>query len=566
MNEYLILFAALALCELVIFIKGMMSERKRKQKLWQELEQNYGKSGRREYREGELESLSRYLEYHGDGFQIDEITWNDLGMDIVFQEMNQTRSSAGQEYLYYLLHTPAQEEKTLAGMEEKICWLMEHAEERKKMQMIFASIDRTFKYSIYDYLDFLDGLENRGCMKQIMMNIMLVVSLGGFLINVGVGLLCLLLVCCYNISSYLRDKREIEPYYVSFRYIFRLLGGAEKLQRLHLTVFAEEEEELKRIQKEFGQLKRSGRWGMRTMDGSGNPLELLFVYINMISHWDIMAFNRMLGHLRKKREAVDALITLVGRMETLIAIGSYRKYLGSYCVPELVSGRLVPLEMRELYHPLLKDPVKNSICVQRGVLLTGSNASGKSTFLKAAALSALLAQTIHTCPADFYRGNFFRILSSMALRDDIVSGESYYIVEIKSLKRILDAAGTDGNPVLCFVDEVLRGTNTVERIAASTHILKSLCGQKIRCFAATHDIELTELLDEYYDNYHFEEEISAGDISFPYRLLAGKAASRNAIKLLSVMGYEEALIQNAEAMAAEFVKTGRWSKTLPLEK
>ena len=146
----------------------------------------------------------------------------------------------------------------------------------------------------------------------------------------------------------------------------------------------------------------------------------------------------------------------------------------------------------------------------------------------------------------------------MALRDDMGSGESYYIVEIKALKRILDAAAQRKGRILCFVDEVLRGTNTVERIAASTQILKSLGSPGILCFAATHDIELTELLQKDFDNYHFEEEVREGDIFFNYRLKEGKATTRNAIRLLELMGYDQAVIQRASAQAEHFVASGVW--------
>lgn len=97
------------------------------------------------------------------------------------------------------------------------------------------------------------------------------------------------------------------------------------------------------------------------------------------------------------------------------------------------------------------------------------------------AVNAVLAQTIHTCTAESYHAPVFRIFSSMALRDSIQNGESYYIVEIRSLKRILDAAQTETVPVLSFVDEVLRGTNTVERIAAATQIIDIFC-LKAECF------------------------------------------------------------------------------------
>ena len=146
----------------------------------------------------------------------------------------------------------------------------------------------------------------------------------------------------------------------------------------------------------------------------------------------------------------------------------------------------------------------------------------------------------------------------MALHDDLQGGDSYYIVEVKALKRILEAASEGSKPVLCFVDEVLRGTNTIERIAASTQILKSLGSKNTLCFAATHDIELTELLEQDFDNYHFTEEISDGDVVFPYLLLDGKATSRNAIRLLEMIGYEEKIIEKAEKMAENFIQNGNW--------
>ena len=171
-----------------------------------------------------------------------------------------------------------------------------------------------------------------------------------------------------------------------------------------------------------------------------------------------------------------------------------------------------------------------------------------------------MAQTIHTCTAARYRGELFYVYSSMALRDDLESGESYYIVEIKALKRILDAASAGKGTVLCFVDEVLRGTNTVERIAASTQILASLGENGILCFAATHDIELTDLLKDKFDNYHFEEEVRDGDVVFPYRLRPGKAVTRNAIRLLELMGYDEGIIRLANAQAEYFMEKGEWKR------
>ena len=149
----------------------------------------------------------------------------------------------------------------------------------------------------------------------------------------------------------------------------------------------------------------------------------------------------------------------------------------------------------------------------------------------------------------------------MSLKDDLISGDSYYMVEIKSIKRILDLAKRAGEAhqcVLCFVDEVLRGTNTVERIAASTQIMRMLAAENVLCFAATHDVELTRLLEKEYANYHFEERIEEDDVFFPYTLMPGPAVTRNAIALLKVLGYDKRIILEAETMAERFLSEGIW--------
>ena len=138
-------------------------------------------------------------------------------------------------------------------------------------------------------------------------------------------------------------------------------------------------------------------------------------------------------------------------------------------------------------------------------------------------------------------------------------------MEIKALKRIVDVAektlrSTDDIPLLCFVDEVLRGTNTVERIAASAQILEYLSQKGIYCFAATHDIELTHLLENSYDNYHFEEEVKDGDMLFSYHLLPERAQTRNAIRLLELIGFSDNIIQKADKLAGNFLQTGKWDK------
>ena len=164
-------------------------------------------------------------------------------------------------------------------------------------------------------------------------------------------------------------------------------------------------------------------------------------------------------------------------------------------------------------HPLIREPVTNSVHWTRNLLITGSNASGKSTFTKAIALNAILAQTIMTCYASAFTLPRAQVMSSMAVRDQIQDGESYFVVEIKSLRRILSAIREE-RFLLCFIDEILRGTNTIERIASSAALLSYLNNQPVLCMAATHDIELTQLLSDY-QQFHFREEMTENGMVFP---------------------------------------------------
>ena len=109
-----------------------------------------------------------------------------------------------------------------------------------------------------------------------------------------------------------------------------------------------------------------------------------------------------------------------------------------------------------------------------------------------------------------------------------------------------------------MVDEVLRGTNTRERIAASCQILLMMCKLGILCLAATHDRELTQLLEEEYENYHFQEELVDGDVKFTYRILPGRADSSNAIGLLEQLGYGSEITQGARHMIEKFERQGEW--------
>lgn len=572
--EYIVIILGIFAFVALVMLKGFYDEQKSRQRFIEWLRNNYGVlPEREEYTQEELKRIASYYKAHQqEGFSVDDITWNDLNMDSVFKELNYTYSAAGEEYLYYLLRTPIQgvEENTdaykarMEKLEKHIAYFAKKEDMRIQYQILFAQIGKTGKYSIYDYLGYLDLLNDRDNKKYYFDILLIVFAAMVMLYSVQIGILFLITAVSHNMITYFKERKEIEPYITSFGYILRLMREAEEIEKNPAEAFGEEIAALRECRKAMGKFKAGSAVIMSSprMNTNGDPLGIVMDYVRMIFHVDLIKFNNMLSEVRRNTETIDRMLTVIGYMETTIAIGCYRASGKSYCLPELAAG--AGLTAENVYHPLIEEPVKSSIRIvkgngmNQGVLITGSNASGKSTFLKTIAINAILAQTIHTVLADAYKAPCYRIMSSMALRDDLSGGDSYYIVEIKALKRILNGIEEKGNPVLCFVDEVLRGTNTVERIAASTQILKSLAKKNVICFAATHDIELTYLLENIYANYHFEEEINGDDIVFNYQLKKGRATTRNAIKLLGVMGYDRSLIEKAERQAENFMKNGVW--------
>lgn len=573
--EYFILAVAMLLFVLLIMGKGYLDSIRSEKDFIKKLYEGYGAAPEREYKPGELDGhISMYYQKHQEAHQIDDITWNDLHMDDVYCRLNYSHSAAGDEYLYYRLRTPLQDKEELDSFERHTQYFMEHDDERVALQMQFAKLGRMGKYSLYEYLDYLNTLGERNSIRYFLAIILIGISISMMFYSVPIGICVLLVALSRNMIFYFKEQKEIEPYITSFHYISRLIEAAEKIGKEPIEEIAKERGKLLSLCKSMDSFRHNSfivlsgnRAGSST---SSNPLEIVFDYARMIFYLDLIKFNQMLRTVREHLPGIDEMVTVIGSLETAVVTGEYRSFLqGEFCVPNLRFGEDEAtecyLKIEQMYHPLLNDPVKNDIEVRRGILLTGSNASGKSTFLRAVALNAVLAQTLHTCMASAYEGSMFRIYSSMSLQDDLESGDSYYMVEVKSIRRILEhvqEAEKDGKRVLCFVDEVLRGTNTVERIAASTQILLALAKEHAICFAATHDLELTKLLGSVYDNYHFEEEIIEDDIFFPYRLQKGPAVSRNAIALLKMLGYEETLVKDAEAMAETFLRTGEWKESM----
>lgn len=559
MNAYI--FMGLVFFVLLVFflLQEYFSSKKWLEKCIEKARKSYGTFSEVKFSDDELNNIKKLFYRYKDEDSVDDITAADLDLDEVFLKFNNCLSAPGREYFYYMLRTPKYNPEYFEALEKKVKYFEENEEIRNNFRAHFLQIGNMRKANFFECVDLFDNVNKRNTLKEYLLIAAILISVGLMFVSTTVGIILFLVTVIYNILDYYKVRGEIEAYIILFSYISNFLKHSKKIAAIKSDVL---EEELNALDELSSKLKSFERFssivtGKNSANiGAGNPLDILVDYLKMVFHIDIIRFYRMLDIVKSNKETLEEIYLRLGMLEAYINIASVRKAVESFCVPETGAG----LSGTNIYHPLVKNPVKNDIKTDKGVLITGSNASGKSTFLKSVALNALFSKTIYTCLADTFIMDDYHIFSSMALKDDIVHKDSYFMVEIKALKRIFDYC--EKNPdkkVLCFVDEVLRGTNTIERIACVTRILMKLNSLGVLCFAATHDGELTELLDSVYDNYHFDEEFKENDILFNYRIKTGRATSKNAIKLLSIMGFEKEIVNEATRMANAFSDSGVWS-------
>ena len=551
----IILIIALLTVFLIMLIRGIVENKRNLEKLKVIFEKEFGKVNKRAWKNNEMELVSRYAKRKETNDTIDEITWNDLDMDLIYQQMSYTESSLGDDYLFYMLKNPLKDEKILKRREEKISYLERNQENRIQLQILYHQIDRLQRYSFSDCLEYFMKEQPKNNAGHYLIDGCIILSIVLMACNIGLGLLLFFGLILYNVVMYFKHKAKLDPFLTSLRYLFKIIECAKEITQVLPKEWEMERQKLIEILASMKKIEKNSFLVMSPGRMGGEGLEIILDYLRMIFHLDIIKFNQMLLQLQKHENCIWDLYEIIGEIDACMAIARYRAFLPTCCCPAFVEKK--EIYMIEGYHPLVENAVNNTLRMQDNILLTGSNASGKSTFLKTMAINVLMAQTIYTCAAKEFSLPFCSLFTSMSLKDNLTLKESYYMAEIKSIKRILNSA-YNGNMIVCMIDEVLRGTNTVERIAASTQILKSLNKSNVLCIAATHDVELTKILENDYQNYHFEESMIQGDVSFSYCLMEGIAKSCNAINLLEQLGYDKDLILNARNMVNIFETKGEW--------
>jgi len=280
---------------------------------------------------------------------------------------------------------------------------------------------------------------------------------------------------------------------------------------------------------------------------------LVFELLKIAFNIEIISFYSIIDSLREKREKLKDLFKFIGIVDTAISIAAFRSSLDEYCKP--VFSSTSGLEVERIKHPLIANCVPNDLHLeQKNLLLTGSNMSGKTTFIRSVGINMILGQTLFTCLASRFVMPYSKIFSSITISDSLLEEKSYYFEEMRIIKEFIEESGTK-EPSFFILDEIFKGTNTIERVSAGKAILSYLAKNNNLVFVSTHDTELNELLKTEYDLYHFTEAVAEQELIFDHTIKKGPLKTRNAIKILEINGYPTSIITDANATVDLLMQT-----------
>lgn len=491
---------------------------------------------------------------------VDDRTWSDLGMDEIHDRIDVCFTIAGRNELYRTLRHALPPESVLADRAQLLELFSSNSAERLRIAQALARIGEERDA---DPATLLWGEEAQPDDLYPLFIGMCLFSIGAIVttaaFDLTLGIIAIVVAFFSNMWIYYRKARHLSVHIPALRVLSRMTEAAKRLDWYGLP----------EARKHTGGAKRAYAWLLTGAPSpaptlSGDITEVFFLYLKMFFQIDLIAYNRIVRTIGRNEEAYRALYQGIGSVDAVFALASYRARRRRTCDAERADGneapgtdearggdaRLAPasdigIHLDGAYHPLIAKAVPNTVGLDPpGAIVTGTNMAGKSTFLRMVGINVLFAQTTGYAFAKVYRAPRFRIMSSIEKHDDIEEGKSFYYDEAERIYTMIEETGT-GEQTLLLIDELLSGTNSLERESASVAILHYLADRRALTIAATHDVAIARGVADRYSLHYFTDSADENGLTFDYKIHDGVVQTRNAIKLLRLIGYPEDVIETA---------------------
>lgn len=278
------------------------------------------------------------------------------------------------------------------------------------------------------------------------------------------------------------------------------------------------------------------------IDMKNNQFASFFLYA--FSPFDLVQLVKLRKWVKENPNFFEQIFECLANFEQLSSVATLAFNRPSWVFPDIFEENNISVKAVEVGHPLMPDSVTNSYVLSnenRLSLITGSNMSGKSTFLRTLGSNILLAYAGAPVFADSFALNSgIKLFAYMRIKDSLEQNSSTFKAEIDRIKILLEAMDSEPKALL-LVDEMLRGTNSEDKLKGSIAFLERVIKSDSYALVATHDLRMTEIADKYPEkskNYFFEYDAKDGELTFDYKLKPGICESFNASELLRSVGLD----------------------------
>ena len=481
--------------------------------------------------------------------QVDDQTWYDLALHKVFDQLNYTQSSIGAEALYQKMRLLTfQPDDSLRELEE---FFERQPDLRLRVQVIMNQLgkknhnmarsivanpgnqDSRIYLSLYIFL---------ACLPVLSLFFLPFFKIQAFSVLIASVTFNIIFSSIRNWSNKLRLDQV--------SYLVRIFASAEKLSCLVLP----KQENLKQAIQPFKKTKVISSI-LQSPTGS-SEMEIILIYLNFLFLIPQIAQIYIYQQVRAHQKEAQETINLLGELEVAISLLRHKRDGKLVCHPCFKQDG--GIKGKGIYHPLLADPVANDVSFEKNMVISGDNASGKSTYLKMVAINCILAQGLGFAYGESLELSYGHVMTSMDVSDDIEVGDSYFITESKTILRMIENLKKPGFHYF-FIDELFKGTNTIERIGAGLGIVRWLSGRNCLYMISSHDIELVVASGAVNDNYHFDSRYVDGKIVFDYHIKQGAAVTKNAVNTLKSLHFPSEITLTAQELIEQYEETGKWS-------
>ena len=476
-------------------------------------------------------------------------TLKDIDVENLFSILDRTSTTIGQQLLYNRIVFPTNNRNELKEFSSKSGYFIENFNKRESVQKILYRLEKNGTSEIIDTLDQKNLVINKNKPLYKILTILAIVGIMGF-IFFPIIVIYSIPILAVNITVQYVFKYRNEKKYRTLSEVYGLIKAAQRLEKIDTIIDSTSIPKNLKSLKSFVKNYRFLNFGIPGDDLS----KALFYFLELIKACfltEIHLLNNSYFQILKEKESLKKLYQFIGEFDVAISTASLKsdkRFIT--CIPNLIEEKKT-LKFTNAIHPLIDDCIPNSFSLEdKSAFITGSNMSGKSTFLRTILINSILAQTLYFCFAETYTSSFIKPFSSIKIDDNLLEGSSFFFKEVEIIKQMTEQISSANN--LFIIDEIFKGTNTIERISLAKAVLHFLNNSENMVIASSHDLELIELLSSDFEMVHFTETIKENQLIFDHTIKAGSLKTTNAIKIVEIENFPKSIVDEAYKMTREF--------------